>query len=73
MEHRRKAKDFIRSGVRRIVSDSRKHGIYPATCFSRQKKLREYGEVGLSPRKRRREDGYYIQKIEDEVSLLKEY
>lgn len=50
----------------------RKHGVYPSTYYSWRKKLRQEGEAGLGDEERRRKDGAYIRKLEDEVSLLKE-
>lgn len=50
----------------------RKHGVYPSTYYSWRKKLSQEGEAGLGDQERRRKDGAYIRKLEDEVSLLKE-
>lgn len=50
----------------------RKHGIYSSTYYGWRKKLRLDGEAGLEEQERRRKDGQYIRKLEDEVSLLKE-
>jgi putative transposase len=50
----------------------RKHGVYPSTYYSWRKKLKFEGEEGLDAQERRRKDGHYIRKLEDEVSLLKE-
>jgi len=50
----------------------RKHGIHPSTYYNWRKKLKLEGEDGLDNQERRRKDGKYIRKLEDEVSLLKE-
>ena len=50
----------------------RKHGIYSSTYYGWRKKLRLDGEAGLEEQERRRKDGQYVRKLEDEVSLLKE-
>lgn len=50
----------------------RKYGIYPSSYYSWRKKLKYEGEAGLDAQERRRKDGHYIRKLEDEVSLLKE-
>lgn len=50
----------------------RKYGIYSSSYYTWRKKFRLEGESGLDAQERRRKDGHYIRKLEDEVSLLKE-
>ena len=50
----------------------RKHGIYSSTYYGWRKRFRLDGEAGLEEQERRRKDGQYVRKLEDEVSLLKE-